>query len=138
MPARKTHVRVSSPRGGLCCSEDQNGKQCRGATRPSEGLLRMDTRWGCTCGHCFMLACVPQTAIIITTTYAHRVPFLSLSLCSQQEGLMLISFTDYVFYRILYDSCHELFSKVLNFCFLHAHSITFEVYAHQSHFIPSV
>lgn len=122
--------------GWLCCSEDQNGRQCQGPTLPSEPLPCVDTCWGCTCGHCFSLACVPQIARIITTGYSHCVPFLSLSRCSQQEGLMLVSFTDYVFYRILYDSCHELF---LHFKFLFPScSCYFEVYAHQTYFIPSV
>lgn len=39
-------------------------------------------------------------------------------------GLVLVSFTDSVFFGILYDTCHELSSKVLNFDFPHAHGIT--------------
>lgn len=65
--------------------------------------------------------------------HSHFLPFLNLPLTFEEGSL--ISFTDFVFYRILYDLSHEVFLKVLNFGFLYAHNTTFEVGIHQSYLL---
>lgn len=91
MPAGEVHFRVSCPEGGLCCSRDTSGKQSWGR-KPHFHLscfhtdFHAWTRQGCTSCSCFVLACVPPTVRIVTTSYSHLVPFLHLPLLSARGG----------------------------------------------------